>query len=159
MSLNHRELVALRLVDRGGNARHVAEELKLEEHAVYQLFTSINKKMNSGTSRRARKKRSSSAFWRKATSPNERGAACRARPFLPLPAAARGPDARERVQCPNTEYASDPENVASTSDAQRMNVDVCAAHERCDVSRPPRLDQPTPIGASTIRNTTTAHPK
>ncbi|ARK93203.1 autoinducer binding domain-containing protein [Burkholderia pseudomallei] len=47
MSLSHHELVALRLVGRGANARHVAEELKLQEHAVYQLFTSINKKMNS----------------------------------------------------------------------------------------------------------------
>ncbi|AOJ73057.1 MULTISPECIES: helix-turn-helix transcriptional regulator [Burkholderia] len=47
MSLSRRELVALRLVGRGGNARHVAEELQLDEHAVYQLFTSINKKMNS----------------------------------------------------------------------------------------------------------------
>ncbi|AIP66004.1 autoinducer binding domain-containing protein [Burkholderia thailandensis] len=47
ISLSHHEIVALRLVGRGGNARHVAEELKLEEHAVYQLFTSINKKMNS----------------------------------------------------------------------------------------------------------------
>ncbi|AIO70456.1 autoinducer binding domain-containing protein [Burkholderia oklahomensis] len=56
MSLNHRELVALRLVDRGGNARHVAEELKLEEHAVYQLFTSINKKMNSGHIKTSAKK-------------------------------------------------------------------------------------------------------
>ncbi|MBA2675213.1 autoinducer binding domain-containing protein [Ramlibacter sp.] len=47
LSLSYTEVVALRMVERGGNARHVAEELKIGERAVYQLFVAINRKLNS----------------------------------------------------------------------------------------------------------------
>ncbi|NIF74949.1 beta-lactamase family protein [Burkholderia sp. Ap-962] len=40
-------LAVLRLVARGGNARHVAEELGVGERAVYQLFSAINRKLDS----------------------------------------------------------------------------------------------------------------
>ncbi|AHI81971.1 autoinducer binding domain-containing protein [Burkholderia thailandensis] len=46
-SLAAQDVLALRLVARGGGARHVAEELQLDERAVYQLFTAINRKMDS----------------------------------------------------------------------------------------------------------------
>ncbi|MDN7673094.1 autoinducer binding domain-containing protein [Burkholderia oklahomensis] len=47
LSLAAQDVLALRLVARGGGARHVAEELRLDERAVYQLFTAINRKMDS----------------------------------------------------------------------------------------------------------------
>ncbi|MCM2494311.1 helix-turn-helix transcriptional regulator [Burkholderia glumae] len=47
LSLEARELRALRLVARGGSARHVAAELGVTERAVYQLFTAINRKLDS----------------------------------------------------------------------------------------------------------------
>jgi DNA-binding CsgD family transcriptional regulator len=47
LSLSYTEVMALRLVERGGSARHVAEELKICERAVYQLFVAINRKLNS----------------------------------------------------------------------------------------------------------------
>jgi DNA-binding CsgD family transcriptional regulator len=47
LSLSYTEVVALRLVERGGSARHVAEELQIGERAVYQLFVAINRKLNS----------------------------------------------------------------------------------------------------------------
>lgn len=46
-SLSYAEVQALRLVAHGGSARNVAEELKIGERAVYQVFTAINRKMNS----------------------------------------------------------------------------------------------------------------
>lgn len=47
LSLSYTEVLALRLIERGGSARHVAEELKIGERAVYQLFLTINRKMDS----------------------------------------------------------------------------------------------------------------
>ncbi|AJK48340.1 helix-turn-helix transcriptional regulator [Burkholderia plantarii] len=47
LSLEARELQALRLVARGGSARHVAAELGIAERAAYQLFTAINRKLDS----------------------------------------------------------------------------------------------------------------
>ncbi len=58
-----------------------------------------------------------------------------------------------------TEYTSVPENINSTSEAPRSSVDVRAPHVRCEVTIPPRDDQPTPIGASTTRKTTSAQAK
>ncbi|WP_186162528.1 helix-turn-helix transcriptional regulator [Burkholderia gladioli] len=46
LALEPREVQALRLVARGGNARHVAEELGVGERAVYQLFSAINRKLD-----------------------------------------------------------------------------------------------------------------
>ncbi|MET5116555.1 transcriptional regulator, partial [Burkholderia pseudomallei] len=47
LSLAAQDVIALRLVARGGGARQVAEELRLDERAVYQLFTAINRNMDS----------------------------------------------------------------------------------------------------------------
>lgn len=47
LSLSSTEVQALRLIESGGSARHVAEELKIGERAVYQLFLTINRKMDS----------------------------------------------------------------------------------------------------------------
>lgn len=47
INLNQHEVAALQLVVRGGNARHVAEELALQERDVHQLYSAINRKMNS----------------------------------------------------------------------------------------------------------------
>jgi len=46
LSLSYQEMLALQLVARGGGARHVAEELKVGERAVYQLFTLLNRKLD-----------------------------------------------------------------------------------------------------------------
>lgn len=45
-ALTDAQLAALRLVARGGSARHVARELGMDERAVYRLFAKINHTMD-----------------------------------------------------------------------------------------------------------------